>query len=453
MLMENNKIHNSEISFCPKLGTKLVSSKFRACPNFGTKSVLNVEVSCFRNYQCPDNPITINLLTWLYSKKHSKTVLELRKQPKQEIKSLKAKLPAITPSGIFTKRKASCLVRHSGFIQFDIDFKDNKDILNVDDLKEEISKIQNVAYCGRSTSGQGYWGLVPIVYPEKHLQHYEFLYKFFFEKGIILDKKPKNVASLRGYSFDTEAYFNHNAIPLEIFKKTRIEINQVPYYVTSDEWEKIIILLDEIETRHLDITSTYESWFNIGCGLANTFGEEGRVLFHRFSQFNIKYSTRETDDQYNHCLGNKYSYSLATIYFYCKPYGLNIPERVHNNNFEITGVLPSKKIKVDNTPKKEKVNTCESEYDPFSYTVHQEAIDNNIFPKYLKWELDTIEGFFQNIELPKSSIKIDRCTTVINPNEFVYGHMNLLKANNGNPCFLPYYQRLIRFKEWISNLE
>jgi hypothetical protein len=31
--------------------------------------------------------------------------------------------------------------------------------------------------------------------------------------GITLDDKPKNVASLRGYSYDPEGYFNHSAIP------------------------------------------------------------------------------------------------------------------------------------------------------------------------------------------------------------------------------------------------
>jgi hypothetical protein len=40
---------------------------------------------------------------------------------KEERDRIKATLPAITPSGIFTKREAVGLVHHSGFIQFDVD--------------------------------------------------------------------------------------------------------------------------------------------------------------------------------------------------------------------------------------------------------------------------------------------------------------------------------------------
>jgi len=134
-------------------------------------SILNVEVSCFKNYKTSDNPKPVNLLQWLHSAKYANAVKQIREtSDKNKRDQLKANLPAITPSGQFSYRSKKDLIKHSGFIQFDIDGKDHTNIANFGALKTEISKIVNVAYVGLSVSGRGYWGLIPIKYPEKHKQ-------------------------------------------------------------------------------------------------------------------------------------------------------------------------------------------------------------------------------------------------------------------------------------------
>jgi hypothetical protein len=179
------------------------------------ESVLNVQVSCFKNYDTPQNPATINLLTWLTSSKYKDQVEQIRLiGNKKERDSIKSKLPAITPSGIFSYRKESSLIQHSGLIQIDIDLTEkNKLICNWHDLKLELIKLPQIAYLGKSVSGLGYWGLIPIPNDEKnHRLYFDALNEIFLTNwGIELDDKPKNVASLRGYSFDPDAYFNHNA--------------------------------------------------------------------------------------------------------------------------------------------------------------------------------------------------------------------------------------------------
>jgi len=180
------------------------------------KSILNIEVSCFANYDTPENPKSVNLLTWLQSNKYCLKVEKIRSiEDKQERDSIKAKLPAITPSGVFTYRSIKSLVRHSGFIQFDIDLKGNEAIRNFNDLKEEISKIKNVAYCGLSVSGKGCWGLIPISNPDKHYLHFTAMRAVFQRLNIAIDPAPKSVASLRGYSYDPNAYYNHSALVFE----------------------------------------------------------------------------------------------------------------------------------------------------------------------------------------------------------------------------------------------
>lgn len=181
-------------------------------------SILHIAVSCFANYDTPSNPKSVSLLSWLQSEKYRTQVERIRAiTDKAARDGIKATLPAITPSGVFTYRSAKSLVKHSGFVQFDIDVKGNESVGNFHELKEQISRIKNVAYCGLSVSGTGFWGLIPIAHPDKHDLHLKAIQEAFIEFGIAIDPAPKSIASLRGYSFDPNAYFNHHATVFENF--------------------------------------------------------------------------------------------------------------------------------------------------------------------------------------------------------------------------------------------
>lgn len=183
-----------------------------------TQELLNVHISCFANYNTPSNPKSIKLITWLTSSKYS-AVQEriLAETNKSKRDADKATLPAITPSAECTYREASKVIRHSGFLQFDIDKKDNLHVRNYSGLKEQIAKLPFVAYCGRSVSGTGYWGLVPIAYPERHGQHFDALKRVFGRYNIVLDDKPRSVVSLRGYSYDPNAYFAQQVMTFDLY--------------------------------------------------------------------------------------------------------------------------------------------------------------------------------------------------------------------------------------------
>ncbi|NEM98208.1 BT4734/BF3469 family protein [Pontibacter burrus] len=295
-------------------------------------SILNTFVSCFKDYTTAANPVTVNLHTWLTSDNHAATVGLIRSGRKE----LKALLPAITPSGIFSYRSEKDLILHSGFIQFDIDFKDNQHITNYSDLKHQICNIPNVAYCGLSVSGKGYWGLIPIAYPDKHKQHFAYLQKAFAVIGVILDPAPKNVASLRGYSCDSEAYFNHLAKPLYQYETATPVYRQQASQTTgaTDERVKVEACLSEIAKQGIDITSSYlNDWLPIGSNFASTFGESGRVYFHQISQYHPKYSQSETDRQYDRCL--KKCNGIASIGAFlsrCAAHGINYKELLTESN-------------------------------------------------------------------------------------------------------------------------
>lgn len=285
-------------------------------------SVLNRTVSAYRNYETV-KPVDVNLLTWLNSDKYAAQVDEIRTiEDKPTRDKLKAQLPAITPSGKFSKRCKDGLLAHSGLMQVDIDLHHNEDIANFNDLKAELSKLPEIAYCGLSVSGRGFWLLIPIQFPSKHDYHFEALRSDFKGIGIEIDATP-DVCRLRGYSYDREAYFNHTAKVYRRYiepKAERYERSK-KQFVQTDESVKVFAIISQIELGRIDITPTYQDWFAIGCSLANEFGEAGRDYFHRTSQFHPKYSVAATDKQFNYCKRGT-GFTIATFYEISERYGL-----------------------------------------------------------------------------------------------------------------------------------
>lgn len=293
-----------------------------------TDSCLNVTVSCFANYTSPDNPKPVNLLQWLTSAKYRAQVEAIRAAPtKEDRDKLKAQLPAITPSGQFSRREEGALLKHSGLIQIDIDPKGNEHITNFNALKAQLCKMQNVAFAGDSASGTGFFLLIPIAHPEKHKAHFRALKADFGRLGITIDDKPQNVASLRGYSWDSEPYFNHNA---KLYWKLEEEERQAETYRPAysaprpqcSDADRVEAVLQAQEGRKVDITASYSNWFAIGCALANAFGEAGREFFHRASQFHPEYTRQATDKQFDYCRRRSYRYSLGTFFRLAEDLGL-----------------------------------------------------------------------------------------------------------------------------------
>jgi hypothetical protein len=68
------------------------------------------------------------------------------------------------------------------------------------------------------------------------------------------------------------------------------------------------------------------------------------------------------------------------------------------------------------------------------------------------WERDISElkTYFESIELPTKSIKLNQCSTVINLPLFIESHFATVKANNGKQTFLPYLNRLQELKKVLA---
>lgn len=108
-----------------------------------------------------------------------------------------------------------------------------------------------------------------------------------------------------------------NTDPPEIKANTDVKAN-----ADAEEMESII---QQIETKQIDIATAYSDWRDIGFALADGFGETGRDYFHRISKFYPAYTSNECETQYNNCLkANGQGITLKTFFFHAKQAGINI---------------------------------------------------------------------------------------------------------------------------------
>lgn len=320
----------------------------------------NIFVSIFASYTSKLPKGKVNLWEWLLREnEYTPTVMLIRTiSDKKERNAIKSRLPAITPSGIFSERKADKLIEHSGIICIDIDGKDNPQITDYEILKLELSKNSYILYCGLSVSGNGLFCIIPIAYPEKHKQHFYALEKDFKNMGITIDPSCSDLCRLRGYSFDKAPYVNPNAeIYSTVMEKEHFESNHHRFekivikqksedlkfqqesqsvksillqptkgYVqalTMSKTEKVKGLVERVIESKTDITGAYSDWIAI-CGIIkNLFGEDGRNLFHQISKFYPNYAVEESDEKYSSIKRWEYKYNSDQIFRIAAKYGLS----------------------------------------------------------------------------------------------------------------------------------
>lgn len=93
--------------------------------------------------------------------------------------------------------------------------------------------------------------------------------------------------------------------------------------IVESEYDQVESLVNQILRQSVDITIGYENWRNIGFALADSFGENGRSLYHQLSSAHSEYSNVETDKQFDACLkSNGHGINLGTLYYLAKQAGV-----------------------------------------------------------------------------------------------------------------------------------
>lgn len=258
---------------------------------------LNQEVSIYKNVYDTVGT-TIRLRDFILSDIYKSEIELIRKTTcKKERDQLKKQLPLITVSGIFEPTRSSeNLVSHTGLMCVDIDQQDNTHITNFDKLKEQISNLKEVLFCGVSASGIGYYCIVQIKYPSKHIEHFRALEADWLRYGIVIDRNCKDVTRMRGYSYDDKPYTNESA---RVYSRLE-ESKQVAYYnINADNSSRIAKIAKELYSKRINVTENYDDWFVIGRVLAHELGESGRSFFHALSSLSTKYNRSECDKKFD----------------------------------------------------------------------------------------------------------------------------------------------------------
>jgi hypothetical protein len=210
----------------------------------------------------------------------------------------------------------------TGWMQFDIDAQDNPHIESAEKLRDALANITFTAFCSISTSGKGVWGLVKVGDVKNYKAHFEQLKIDYKSLGITLDAtKGGNPTDLRYYTYDPNAYVAQKLRVYDRLVKPSKEPKKPAFKPlnTTDNWDKVSALVQEVNSKNIDIAPDYETYIKLGFALANEFGEQGRELFHLACQPNLTYDRKKADAQFTACLraGGR-GISIGTFFYLCK---------------------------------------------------------------------------------------------------------------------------------------
>lgn len=123
--------------------------------------------------------------------------------------------------------------------------------------------------------------------------------------------------------FDPHAWTNK--VPPASERKT-----SSPVVNTGDSADDVEIVIQRLEAGHIDITSGYDNWRDIGFAFADEFRENGRDYFHRVSRFHPDYDERNTDEQYDKCLrAHRTGVTLNTFFYKAREAAVSLHAHEH----------------------------------------------------------------------------------------------------------------------------
>lgn len=257
-------------------------------------------------------------------------------EDKAELTRLKPGLPCATISAICPDgRKTEDAFEHTGLICIDIDGQDNPGFGSGAELKAEVCKVSEVAYCSLSASGNGCFAIFQLSHPENHLGHFLALKRLFKSRlGIVIDGQCRDVKRLRFASYDSEPYINDNAESFRIIDTaTNPKHNPTKATVIMGRrtWnenpeatiDKVARLTQEVVRRGIDLTDGYSNWVEIGMALAN-LGEAGREFFHAVSSVYPCYDRAKADTKFTNLLRTTRKVTIATFFHQCEAHGVTL---------------------------------------------------------------------------------------------------------------------------------
>jgi hypothetical protein len=280
----------------------------------------------------PDGEMNINDLLECIKFGYLKEDIEyLRSLEDDDYRDFKKRLPGVTVSGVFERRRDDALLTHSGLIQVDID-----KVPGYSALFKKLSKDPFIYVCFRSPGGKGIKAIVKIfASAESHANQFRALSTYFKTKyKIEIDQNCKNVSRCMLLSYDPDIYCNpfsdrFEKSELPEIKPTGKVVKSRPmnYESTNNDINSVTLerILSEVKRTGVDLTSSYKEWIKIGFALCSTFGENGRSAFHIISSNHFEYDARKTDVLFSQLLKkNNGKATMASLVWMARENGLDV---------------------------------------------------------------------------------------------------------------------------------
>lgn len=96
--------------------------------------------------------------------------------------------------------------------------------------------------------------------------------------------------------------------------KNKLYANMIERADNTTEAVKMLLAIEKAEAENLMAFANYEEWVKMGLAIASTFGEDGRVMFHRLSALcPEKYDEAAADTKYNNLIASASTLPSATV--------------------------------------------------------------------------------------------------------------------------------------------
>ena len=244
------------------------------------------------------------------------------KEAKKAYTAAKNKLKNFTVSGNFVRCENDKIAAFSGKLGIDFD-----GLEDIDTFLSEICADTYTVAAFKSVSGHGACVIVNVE-RERFADAFLGLEAYYMERyGYPVDPSGKNIARRRFVSYDPDCYINPGDVP--VFKlypakpKAKLKNEKPLFFVnTRNDLEHIF---RQIEDGHVDLTGSYDDWYQLGFAFINEFGEGGLDYFVRVSQFHPSFDRSKCEKKYAMLLRQKpRTVTISKFYSLAKKAGIDI---------------------------------------------------------------------------------------------------------------------------------
>lgn len=180
----------------------------------------------------------------------------------------------------------------SNLMTIDVDAKDNPTI-DIWKIREEIFKLPYVFSCLKSSSGKGFYCIIPIQDTHYTKEYYHYIIDLWKNKfNLNIDEKADTLVRARiiSYNEDIDSWIKDEVSvwKLKKLKEEKSDKNELslfnykPKYQSNSNWERITHLCMKKLIDDGYTVNDYAAWYHLGCELANF--DDGYEMFYQSSK-------------------------------------------------------------------------------------------------------------------------------------------------------------------------